>query len=469
VQGGPGFAFAETEEQALLARGMLRLVCAKKLGACALFDLEKDPAERYDVGRQRLAELEKMRAELQSLSASHGRYEVRGLRAEGKAWPEAILRGVAGDADAAEEIAALLDDADRAVRRKAAELLFELRRSETAPALRLSVQREEDATVRRWAALALRRLGQGAPLADELVRDEDLAWRRLSALVLAEQGDDRGGAILIDWWKDSKARDYTRSLELLEAFAAIRERDATYFLVQSLNDVRLRPHIARTLSVFGDDFARSALLRAFASERYQSARVALCASLVELGVGPELAVPLTRFLGVPDPLPGGLGFAARAKILEHVGGPAGDDLARLRRQANLGVALKLVVPRGGNGRGVRALVRARAHDMPGYVLISPGDNLFRYDREGKVKRTRNIPSIDSKRVLRLRIEPGADYQEVSANTPKELGAKPGHSGHFVVFADRHVQIEALALVPQSDELPPPPPKPWKPLQASVRP
>src|SRR5262249_20720174 len=40
-----GFAFAETDEQTLLARGELRLVCARKIGACALYDLARDPGQ----------------------------------------------------------------------------------------------------------------------------------------------------------------------------------------------------------------------------------------------------------------------------------------------------------------------------------------------------------------------------------------------------------------------------------------
>ena len=84
-----------------------------------------------------------------------------GLRAEGKGCPAAILRGSVGDGDAAEEIATLLEDADASIRKKAAELLFELRRKETIPALRLALSRAEDEDVRRYAALALTRLGEG--------------------------------------------------------------------------------------------------------------------------------------------------------------------------------------------------------------------------------------------------------------------------------------------------------------------
>ena len=86
----------------------------------------------------------------------------------------------------------MLEDADLGIRRKAAELLFELGRKETAPALRLALGRDEDAEVRRWCALALTRLGQGAPLVYELVDDPELRWRRFAALALAEAGDKRG-------------------------------------------------------------------------------------------------------------------------------------------------------------------------------------------------------------------------------------------------------------------------------------
>ena len=45
-------------------------------------------------------------------------------RRAGSAWPEALRRGLQGDVDAAPDVAALLDDADVAIRRKAAEVCF---------------------------------------------------------------------------------------------------------------------------------------------------------------------------------------------------------------------------------------------------------------------------------------------------------------------------------------------------------
>ncbi|HEY2405477.1 MAG TPA: sulfatase-like hydrolase/transferase [Polyangiaceae bacterium] len=449
-----GLALAETEEQTLLADGSSRLICARKLGACKLFDLAADPGEEHDISAQRASDFDALRVRLRELGASHGRYEQSGLRAEGKGWPPAILRGISGDGDAAEDLAGLLDDADLAIRRKAAELLFELNRPEAKAALRLAAARDEDETVRRYAALSLTRLGEGAPLTFELERSGDVHFRRLAALVLAETGDARGEKTLIAWWQDARSRDFKRSQEIAAALGNIRSKDAVWPLVQSLDDVRLRPIIAQALAHIGGEVGQGSLLKALAEEPLQSTRVALVNALVDLGTGELLAPPLTRFLGVPDPLPGGLEAATRAKILLRVGGPEGDDLARLRKQSALGVALMLTIPLGGNGHGVRALVRARASGpAAGQILIGalpPGN-----------EHSHALPVVDEAHALRLEVPPSAEPRLVFGNLPASLGARPGLRGRFVVFADRSVTLDALALVPLADELPPPPPKPWQ--------
>jgi len=464
---GPGFVHAETDEQALIGEGTLRLICQRKLGACQLYDLAADPRQQGDASAAHAAKLVELRNRLRELGASHGRFEVRGLRAEGKGWPAPISRGIAGDVDAAEEITALLDDADLGIRRKAAELLFELKKKETAPALRLTLGRDDDAEVKAYSALALTRLGEGAPLAFELAKSPELRWRRLAALALAESGDKRGEEALIGWWKDASARDHARSRDLLAAFAQIRSKDAVWPIVQSLDDVRLRPYIAAALAAIGEEAARGPLARAFASERYQSARVALMQALVKLKAEGEIIEPLVHFLGVPDPLPGGLKAALDTGNLEHVGGPNKRDLARLRRQSELGAALLVVVPRGAKGRPIRALVRARAEREAGVVRIGARVENLRYDRHGKPIIKRDIPRLDSARSVAIRVPKGPDFVEVSGELPASIGAQPGRSVELVVVSDRYVDVDAVALVPLSNELPPPPPEPWKPAPAET--
>jgi len=456
----PGMAYAETDEQALYAEGSLRLLCARRVGACKLFDLEKDPGELRDASADHPEAVARLRAKLRELSASHGRYERSGLRAEGKGWPAAILRGAGGDGDAAEEIASLLEDADAAIRRKAAELLFELRRKETAPALRLALSRAEDDDVRRYAALALTRLGEGAPLAVELLKSPDQHFRRLAALALGESGDKHGEDLLVAWWRDEHDRDFQRSRELLDVFSALRTKDAVVPLMQSLSDVRLRPYIAQTLGKIRDEAAAGALINALNDERMQSSRVALASALADLDAGPALATPLVRFLGVPDPLPGGLALAQRAKILEHIGGPVGRDAARLTRDENLGVKFTVTIPPGGNGKGVRLLVRVRNQGT------APGTLLFARGVDGAAPPKNlgltlpKLPVIDEKQALRLTVPPSAEPLELSARLPDSFGAKASLRASFLLYAERGLEVETLALVPLSDELPPPPPKPW---------
>jgi len=455
---GPGLVLAETDEQTLLGQGTLRLVCARKLGACKLFDLARDPHEAHDISSEAPKEFAELRARLKEFGASHGRYEQNGLRAEGKGWPAAILRGISGDGDAVEEIAALLDDADLAIRRKAAEILFDLKRPEAKPALRLALGRDEDEVVRRYAALSLTRLGEGAPLTFELEKSPDLAIRRLAALVLAENGDGRGEKTLIAWWQDPAARNFDRSRQIAAALGTIRAKDAVWPLVQSLDDVRLRPYLAEALARIGGELGQGSLLKALSNERSQSTRIALVNALVALKTEAALAAPLVRFMGVPDPLLIGLEAAERSKILQYVGGPEGQDLHRLRSQASLGVSVTLTIPSGGNGRGVRAFVRARATgSAPGEVLIAAGAP----DWGGEGKRKPSLPNLDAAQALRLHIPPGPEPVVVYGELPKSVGARAGLRAKFVVFADSTVQLDALSLVPLSDELPPPKAVPWQ--------
>lgn len=480
---GAGFAFSETESQTLLARGELRLVCARKVGACALYDVRRDPLQRTDVGQTRPAELAEMRAELRAIEASHGRYEVRGLRAEGKGWPDALRRGIAGDGEAAGDIAGLLDDADATIRRKAAEVLFELSRPEAAPSLRLALVRDEDEEVRRWCALALTRLGEGAPLARELVEDKDRTWRRLAALALAESGDDRGEDVLLAWWREAwpseKDRErpvppgrpprptipFERAREIVEALSRIRSKAAVIPLIDALGDVRLRPHLAKALARIGQDAARPALALQLEREPYQTARVAIAEALVELGAGPELRAPLIRLLGTPDPLPGGLSVALRAEVLEHVGGPKRREVDRLKRFAKSGVAIGIVVPKAGNGTGLRALCRGRStDDRPGEIRVGlrarggalPAVN----DRKSLVPK--DAPELDPRRAVTLAVAPGRQAAELFATLPPAVQVRPGDYADFVVYATQNVEVEACAVVPLADEIPPPPPQPWTP-------
>jgi hypothetical protein len=292
----PGLAFAETDDYALVASGAERLVCDRRAAACAVYRPADDPLERRDVSAGDPARFESMRALLRATERDHGRYEA----AEGPAWPEALRRGMQGEAEVATDVASLLDDVDPRIRRKAAEVCFALHAPGTAPQLNRALQRDEDDQVRRWSALALARMGESMPpLVEALLHDASRDWRRRAALALAERGDARACEEIAGWWVDvlpepggssnvddappRLSLDLVHTQELLAATAKARCRSAVPALVRALEDVRARAYVADALGDLGDDRARRPLLALLASEPYVTTRPHEARALVALG------------------------------------------------------------------------------------------------------------------------------------------------------------------------------------------
>jgi hypothetical protein len=290
-----GFAFAETDNYALVAAGEDRLVCERRAAACAVYRPRTDPLERRDVGADEPERLAALRALLRAVERDHGRYEA----SAGTPWPEALRRGIQGEGDAALEVASLLDDADVIIRRKAAEICFRLHVPATVAAVQRSLARDEDEEVQRWSALALARMGEPPPpLVESLLKSPSRDWRRRAALALAERGDRRGCDEVAAWWasavpSDARADDgepfrLTLDLgeaeELLAATGKARCRTAVPALLRALDDVRARPYVADALGAIGDDRARAPLLGMFAAEPYVTARPHEARALLSLGV-----------------------------------------------------------------------------------------------------------------------------------------------------------------------------------------
>ena len=430
-----GAAFAETDDYTLYARGAERLVCARKAAACSLYDIATDPGETHDLSTEREAAARELRKATRALVRDAARYEA----GEGADLPEALRRGLMGDVDAAPDVAALLDDARVELRRRAAEVLFRLHVRETAPALARALARDEDVTVKRFAAVALVRVRaaarvdageadagaeEGVLLVAALLTDADVAWRRRAALAFAEHGDARGETELLKWWAaegppaaGGAGLGFEDARELLDALVRTHARDAAALLVKGLADVRLRQYIATALGELGDPRAKGALLAAFAEERYVSARGSEARALVALGARAELAAPLARFAGLPEPMPDAVEIAGQAGLLvaEH-----GGWLARAPVPV---VDVALVRPRG-----------------PSRLLVQVGG-------DGGVKGTCDGATLAFTKVQ------GGSVAEVSV--PDAGGAKG------LVHVEAPGGVRALWLVAASEELPPPPPRAWR--------
>ena len=321
AEGDQGLAFAETDDYTLLARGDDRLVCVRKIASCTLFDVRTDPLETRPIADrpERVKDLRRLTA---AIERENGKLEASAL-------PEALRRGLQGDRDAAEDVATLFDDARVEIRREAARCAFRLKAPVMAPQLRRALVKDEDAEVRKWAGLALVRLGEGGMAAgaspeagaDGLLRDPSAPIRFAAALALAEQGDPRGESELVARWDSafvpgSRAPgELDDARELLAALAKLRARSATPLLVRSLDDVRLRPFVVDALGEIGDPRAVAPLLATFTVERYVDVRPKEARALQRLGAREALLLPLRRFAGVPEPMTEALEVAREAGLL----------------------------------------------------------------------------------------------------------------------------------------------------------
>jgi hypothetical protein len=296
--GDAGFALSETDDYTLVASGSDRLICQRRAAACALYRPGKDPLERADVAGEAPSRAAELRGLLRSAQRDHGRYEA----SAGPALPEVLRRGMQGDADAALDVASLLDDANVDIRRRAAEVCFSLHVAATLPQVKRALAVDEDAEVRRWSALALVRLGEPVPaLVETLLHDAQASWRRAAALALAERGNPHACDELADWWTEvtpvgersdgeppQLSIDLARAQELLSAVAKAHCRAAVPPLVLALADVRARPYVADTLGAVGDDRARGPLLALLPQEVNVMSRQREVAALHELGVSADV-------------------------------------------------------------------------------------------------------------------------------------------------------------------------------------
>lgn len=466
----PDEIYAESDDMRLFATGDRRLVCLRRVESCSLYDIAVDPRQRRDIASASPSLLSELKGRLRAIEAKHARIEWRGGAGESStSVPDVLARGMAGDPEAAVEIAPLLSDANLEIRKQAASVLFELRSKQVAPALRAALLREQDPIVRGYVALALVRLGEGAPYAYELAAGKDLSMRRLAALALAEAGDDRGETELLLWWLAAfpksrrpypqDAMTFERAKQVADALGGLKSKYAVGAMLRALRDERLRPYLAAALAKVGEDAARPALAEWLMKERYITSRVAITEALLQLGAGPELRDPLVSMLGMPDPIPNGLSYAIRARMLKHIGGPSRNaELGRLLRFATSGVLVDFVVPElpdnalppAGSGPRVRVLCRATGPSGGEIHIGLRGDVPTSSEKKNPIPRNR--PALDANKSVTLLIPPGQGSAEVYADLPREIGARPKKSLSLVFYVTQGVEIEACALVPLRREL-----------------
>jgi arylsulfatase A-like enzyme len=452
-----GVAFAEVDDASMFARGDDRLVCLKRAAACTVYDVATDPAEAHALADPtKIEALRRAMGGLVAASAKLEGFELSGATAN--AWPDALRRAFAGDAEAAIDVAPLLDDVDVGFRRRAAEALARLGRAETTPHVARALTREKDPLAHAWLVIARVRtarpygpagvagVGLGAAGdAGEVARMAALrpALAKLSALLLDVHPDVADFAALalgesarapeLAWGADARARAFERLVAwfpraradaelaraLLDALVSLRvpqlSRLATPSLLSALDDVRLRLPAAEALGLLGDAAAIAPLGKRLAQERHLDARAPEALALARLGARDLAIAELGRVLSVPSPAPGG-GEALR----ESIGAGALPPWFVRPQKPGVSVHVRMLVP------------KAIAHRL---VVVGPKQGKLRVvvlglTKTGEVGEAGGLVELDDV----LRTHPGAEVE-------LEIGADQAIAG--------------IALLPRIDDLPPP--------------
>jgi arylsulfatase A-like enzyme len=231
----------------------------------------------------------------------------------------------------------------------------------------------------------------------------------------------------------------------LAALGGAHQANVSDALLTLLDDVRLRPAVARTLGQLGGPGVRPALLRALAHERYAEARAAESDALVELHE-PRARSLMLRFLGTETGLPGGLEQWA------NVAGPQ----------------------RGARGHLYDLRQSNRDNPLQGTWNCHPtepdGQPAGCSPTRGAALRMTHVPSLRGQARALLQVWSTGATQSLRVG-PEEFALRRGRNElSFAVQIDRpallrwpvrsnpSVTIELVGIVPRQPDIPSPPPE-----------
>ncbi len=328
----PGPIFGEIGRKIMVVMGSDKLICDRSTDTCALYDLSRDPEER----KNRIeAEPERARALREQLSrylleASQFEQGPGGPIGDGEGPQQVLLRGRAGDRDAAPGLARLVVamDLPLLVRREAMALLAELcveARALGAPAgggapvpvedgggacggveARAALAAgmaagSGDTEMRRWAMVV--RLSQGdaavLPEVGSVIRDEaaEGKLRMFGALALLPHVGAAGGEVvpllLVALPVGMVLDDPDRVRPLILGLGGSRDPRALEPLLQQLDNVRSRVDVVVALGLLGQGRAVLKLSEMLLGDPYVPVRAAAATALGKLG-GKEAAAALSR-------------------------------------------------------------------------------------------------------------------------------------------------------------------------------
>jgi len=323
-------AFTEVADSLMVERGDLKLVWDRATDIALLYDLAADPKETLSVAEKRPDAVQDLLAVARAFDASHAPIELRPVEAASgeSSWPEAVRRGIAGDATSVEDLLALVGVQNpMPVRRKAAQLAAKLARGDVGAALsKASDRAADDPETSAWLGVARMALGDAA--ATDVLRSaipklpsESAVWRAAVLSLFGAAPDDKraqADAIALAASESAPVEDRQVALGL---FAAHGTRAAEKTAEAALSNYQLALDAAKALAALGSKRALPGLIARLARERFPERRAAVIEALLPFGdrrtISP-IAAELAREEPVPSALPALVALRAKTDVTHPI-------------------------------------------------------------------------------------------------------------------------------------------------------
>lgn len=328
---GPVFASAGTEH--MVVSWPHKLIADLRFGTRELYDLSVDPRERENLAddqRERVEALEgELHAWLDSLSDS-------ALDPNAAA----LYRGRLADQSAAPALSRLLldEDAERAMRVEAAQLLAKIQHPEVVPNLRRAIgARDPDVAAEALISLAWLREDPARGRLRALLEGDDLQRRVRAAVGLGRLHDRAAVPVLVEALGETEAVEERTRFEALRLLGYLGDPRAVEPLLELLDDIRMRRRAVLALGRIGDLAALEPLIEQLADAQHTTVRDSAARALAHLG--DARAVPALIEAALDDRLPAVGEALVRLRAVGHAVG--GVDVRRGVRGEGLGACTSL--------------------------------------------------------------------------------------------------------------------------------
>ena len=307
-------AFSQVHELVMARKGHYKLILDKEEQITSLYDLQSDPKETVSISAQHPKITTNLTSQIGTWLKSHAYWELRPIKTTNgnESWPKPIQKALAGDMTAMKDLTAIaLDNKEaQAVKRKAAQLFYELSKASNQPIKLEALSSIDDPETLAWLTLAQQSEPNNAAAQASLakilpsLKQHSPIWTRSTLAVYKNEQTQAGSDSLITILGHNKTAMVLRQ-EAARLLGEAAIKRARIPLIEQINNYQLTLDVVQALGKIGDKKSCLPLITRLKRERFPKRRAAVTAALAALKdkrAASPIAIELTREHPTPNAL-----------------------------------------------------------------------------------------------------------------------------------------------------------------------